>query len=86
MLRDVRKDLGGPRAGLAVLRKLERRLQALAAGREEAGLRISAGERRAITLSQFRFVIEGVDLRGTARLKKPNDGFRFRSKLRWPGG
>ncbi len=51
VLRHVRKDLRHPRAGFAVLLELERRLQHLAAGREEAGLGVGPVEFLAVALS-----------------------------------
>ena len=64
VLSHVGKDLRNPRAGLAVLLELKRRLQHFAAGGEEPGLGIGAFELHAVALLQFRLVVERVDLRG----------------------
>ena len=82
VLRQVREHLGDPRAGLAVLLPLERRLEALAAGGEEAGLGIGPGEFLAVALLQFRLVVPGIDLRRPAGHEQPDDRLRLRREMR----
>src|SRR5258706_13494036 len=68
----MRKEVAHPRAGLAVLLELERRLHALAGRGEEAGLRIAAGKLLAVTLLEMGLVVERVDLRGRPGHEKPD--------------
>src|SRR5262249_1421353 len=59
--------------------------QALAAGGEEAGLRVGAGEGLAVALLQLRLVVEGVHLAGAARHEEPDDCLGPGGEVRRPG-
>ena len=65
-------------------RHSKRRLQASAAGLEEAGARIGAGERLPIAPLQFGLVVEGVDLRRPAGHEQPDDRAHPGSMMRLP--
>ena len=62
VLRDVGKDLGGPRARLAVLFPLKRRFETLAAGGKESRFGVRTGKLCAVTFVQFGLVVKRVDL------------------------
>src|SRR5207244_903180 len=78
----VRQQLRHPGTRLPMLPPGERRRQTSAAGLEEPGARIGAGERLAVAALQFGLVVEGIDLRRATGHEEPDDRADLRREVR----
>src|SRR4051794_18628873 len=81
--REMREELAGPVAGLAMLREAEGGLQQVAgAARNDA--RSREGERLAVVALQERLVVEGVHLRRAAVHEQEQHARCLRLEMRGP--
>src|SRR5262245_901209 len=80
----MRKNVADPRAALAMLFEGERRFEQVAGARGKDA-RLGEGKRFAVVPLEERFVIERIDLRGTAVHEEKNHSFGARREVRRSG-